>query len=161
MIVAKMITPKGFNIRAERAAIDRGLMAAVEDAKVLFRMTYHNWDNANVPVFEVIGPRTRIDAREVIYRTTSTPYVYVANGTEAHNIPNSPGFLRFPTGGMPKTRPGRFQSMAGVEGTNWRTAKQVRHPGIEARYPQKEVAKRVQPTVVGTVQREITTLHGG
>lgn len=154
-----MLTPKGFDIRKERAAIDRGLMAAVEDAKALFYMTYHNWEDQ--PTFEIVGPRTRNGSREVVYQTTSVPYVYVANGTEPHLIPDSPGFLRFKAGSKPKTKPGRFQSMAGSPGTDWRTAKQVKHPGIEARNPQAEVAKRVQSTVVGAIQSELNSLHGG
>jgi len=146
------IVPKGPNIQDVKKGIDQGLLATVEDAKALFYMTYHNWENE--PVFEVIGPRTKAGIREVVYQTTSTPYIWVANGTQPHKIQaKGDGFLKFQTGGRSKTRPGQFQSMVGSKGSEWKTAEQVDHPGIEKRNPQKEVAERVQSILVIAVSK--------
>lgn len=152
----KAIVPKGFNVTNQRQAIDRGLLAGVEDAKALFYMTYHNWESENYPQWEVIGPRTKNGNREVIYQTKSTPYVYVANGTEAHTIKavNAP-FLRFKAGSTPKTKPGRFQSMTGSPGTTWVTTQEVNNPGIEQRPFAKETAEKIQPVLGRIIQSNI------
>lgn len=154
----KAITPKGFNIPKQRQAIDSGLLAGVEDAKVLFYMTYHNWDSENYPQWETIGPGTRSGNREVIYQTNSTPYIYVSNGTPRHTITSKQpgGFLRFKAGSAPKTKPGRFQSMTGSPGTDWVTAQEVDNPGIDARNFPGEVAPRLQTTLTNSIQSNIS-----
>lgn len=153
----KAIVPKGFNITKQRQAIDSSLLAGVEDAKVLFLMTYHNWDSENYPLWEVIGPRTKNGNREVIYQTESTPYIWVSNGTVEHTYTAKQpgGFMRFKAGSIPKTKPGRFQSMAGAPGTDWVATQEVTNPGITSREFPKEVVERVQPVLARIMQVNI------
>ena len=157
MMAIRAITPKGFDINKQRQAIDNGLLAGVEDAKALFFMTYHNWDSENYPLWEIIGPRTHNGNREIIYQTESTPYVWVSNGTREHTYTAKQpgGFMRFKAGSVPKTKPGRFQSMTGTPGTDWVTTQEVTNPGIDAREFPKEVVERLQPVLGRIMQTNI------
>ena len=158
----QMIQPKGFDIPAYKKAVDNGLLTALEDVKALFQMTYHNWEQENVPKFDVEGPRNKGAAREVEYSTESEPYVFVSNGTPSHTInAKGTGFMSFKAGGMPKTFPNKLSSTSGAPGTDWRKAKEVAHPGIEARNFPQEVVKRAQPVVTIAIQHEVDEVVGG
>lgn len=134
-MTVKTIKPDPINFAEVRRDLDDALLAGVEEVKALAYMTYHNWESENYPEFKVDGPKTVAGVRQVEYSTVSTPYVWVEDGTrgpypiKAKNVP----MLKYKLGGMPKTKPGRFQSMAGAPGAMLRQSKEVTHPGIEAR----------------------------
>lgn len=153
----KVMQPKGINIPNYQKAVDAGLLAGAELARTVFYETYHNWETENYPDWVTKGPSTEAGTRKLTYSTTSTPYVYVSNGTPEHTIASKQpgGFLRFKAGSKPKTFPNRLQSMAGMPGTNWVTAKEVNNPGIEARNFPQSVAPEIQTSLANIVQSNI------
>lgn len=139
------IEPSPINMKEVEKDIDDGLLAALEVAKVLFYESYHNWEPENYPNWKTVGPKTIAGTRELVHSTEDTPYTWVDNGTDGpYKIPKAPGFLKFKTGGRPKTQPGRLQSMVGSPGTQWRTAAQVEHPGIKPRNFSEQVGDEVE-----------------
>lgn len=145
----KPITPSPINISDVTAGIDLGLSLALQQAEVEFAKSYHNWDNP--PEWDTKGPQTRNGSREITYVTEDTPYVWVDNGTEPHEIEGNP-FLRFATNSVPKTKPGALMSSSGFKGSHFVGAKKVKNPGIEARDFSGEVVKEIEPGLSDLVQ---------
>lgn len=142
-----MIKPRPISAQNIRRAIDAGLKAALVQARSSFKLTYWNWEQQ--PEWEVIGPRTKSGDREIIYKTSSTPYVWVDHGTEgpypivARNAPT----LKFQTGFIPMTQPGRMTSQVGARFGPWASPLAVEHPGIEPRRFSEQVAKEMEEAV--------------
>lgn len=146
--MTKPIAPKSF-ARSEKAALDEVLLQAAKQAAIIYIPTYHNWEEANQPDFKVIGPATINGSRVVEYSTTDTPYVWVDNGTDGpYDINANASMLTFKPDSKPKTQPGKFGSMPGFAGSQWRSAEKVIHPGIEPRKFTETAAKLVQPIIV-------------
>lgn len=146
--MTKPIAPKPF-ARSEKAALDEVLLQAARQAAAVYIPTYNNWEEDNQPEFKVIGPKTVGGDRVVEYSTTSTPYIWVDNGTDGPyeiHAKKSP-VLTFRPDSKPKTQPGRFTSMPGFAGSEWRSAESVMHPGITPRKFTEEVAKLMQPII--------------
>ncbi len=135
--MVEMIQPPPIDMAEVQRSIDQGLLATIAVAVDDFIVTYGNWEEENIPKWEIIGPKSEGGNRVAIYETEDTPYVWVDGGTEGpYKIPKQPkeqGFLHFKTGGTPKTQPGKFISLSGSPGTESHFAKQVEHPGIDPR----------------------------
>ena len=93
--------------------------------------------------------RSKVSGRvvEVVVGTNDEIYKYVSVGTRPHLIPRTPktaGALRFRTGYTPKTTPGVLRSRAGGARGDYAYAKQVRHPGTDARKFAETIAKEFE-----------------
>lgn len=147
--MTKPIAPKSF-ARSEKAALDSILIQAAGQAAAAYIPSYHNWEEVNQPDFKLSGPKTVNGNRELEYSTTSTPYVWVDNGTDGPYEIHAKNFpvLSFKPDSKPKTQPGKLMSMPGFSGSQWRSAESVIHPGITPRHFTEEVVKIVQPLIV-------------
>ncbi len=115
-----------------------------------FVRTIRTWSNK--PSFVQRGPLTLGDRITISVSTGNKIYLFLTRGTRKnYPIPRSPktvGFLRFRTGYRAKTRPRVIGSRGGGAFGPFASAKQVIHPGIDARDFDKEIAKRRQKTLV-------------
>jgi hypothetical protein len=145
-----MIKPKRIRTTDITKAVDAALKAASKEVEVNFKLSYWNWDAANQPEWKIMGPRTKAGSREMVHETTSTPFVYVDQGTKGpYPIPakNKP-LLKWKSGFIAKTAPGRLVSQPGASFGGWRSAKEVTHPGIKPREISKQVADEVDENIV-------------
>lgn len=159
----KAITPKGIDLKAHEMAIRSGLITGLDKAEVLFHQSYYNWEPENAPKFKTSGPDKKGNDLVAEYTTDDVPFLYVSNGTPPHTITpkKAGGFLTFKAGSQPKTFAGKLLSSSGRPGTDWRRAKSVEHPGIEARNFPELVVEQLQPAVVGIIARAISSTTGG
>lgn len=134
---AKLIDPRRVK-RELKNALDHTANIVRDD----FGKTVRTWRNK--PNFSKRGPRSVAQGFVVEVFTNHEVYSYVTRGTRAHLIrPRSAGgFLRFRTGFRPKTRVRVIGSRGGGAFGGFVTAKQVQHPGTQARDFDKEIAKR-------------------
>lgn len=152
MAVIKVIVPEPIDIKEVTKAIDMGLIISIEDAKVLFALTYQSWDA--YPIFEQKGPRTVRGDREVEYSTGSDVYVWLDDGTDPHTISGNPT-LTFMTDSIPKTKKSQLMSSAGFKGSEFKRKKEVKHPGVEARNFSEEVVERIDKVVDIRMQKQL------
>jgi hypothetical protein len=143
----KVIKPKPYDIPRTTEGLRIVLDSGVAKAEELYKPTYQNWDNQ--PTFKKEGPKVETGDLMVEYSTEDVPFVWVDGGTEEHPIAakNPSGVMRFTIDGSPKTQPGKLHSGPGQMGSDWRTAKELTHPGIEPRGFTEEVIKEVEPQV--------------
>lgn len=119
----KMAEPEAIS-----AAIERALDRNAAETLAEYQKTVATWETqVNFTIHKTkygrsVGTRNKI-------------FGYVDQGTRPHIIrpKQSGGVLRFATGGTPKTKPKILNSYKGRQGNQWRSAKQVQHPGTEAR----------------------------
>lgn len=120
----KMAEPEAIS-----AAIERALDRNAAETLAEYQKVVATWDTeVNFTIHKTkygrsVGTRNKI-------------FGYVDQGTRPHPIPKVPkrdGVLRFQVGGTPKTKPKILNSYKGRQGNQWRSARQVQHPGTEAR----------------------------
>lgn len=137
--IDKLIDPRRVQ-RELKGALDHTANIIRDD----FGKTVRTWRNK--PSFSKRGPRKVAQGFAVEVFTNHEVYGYVTRGTRAHLIrPRSAGgFLRFRTGFRPKTRVRVIGSRGGGAFGGFVSAKQVQHPGTQARDFDKEIARRRQ-----------------
>jgi hypothetical protein len=137
-VKVQMIQPSPIKLPEITRMVDFALIE-IGHSVVMPAMANATYGWSDEPTWKEIGPRTKDGAREWIYQTTDTPFLWVDEGTEGpYPIPKSPkppgSPLRFQTDYRPRTTPGApFSGGPGVAMGPWRSAHQVMHPGIEAR----------------------------
>jgi hypothetical protein len=127
----KGIKPKKLKVDAFRLELLNALRAEGRDVKKEYEKTTATWKRK--PEFEVLIGLTGRDA-SVLVGTDDEVYGYVDQGTRPHVIRarNAPR-LRFQSGYKAKTAPRRIESKAGGPFGPVVYAKQVMHPGTQAR----------------------------
>lgn len=155
----KFITPEPIKIGEVRAAINSGLQASGEIVKTDYRLFTGTWTSENEPVW-VEKLRSTSGTREWRYETSSTPMVWIDDGTKGPypipKVPKPPGeFLAFQTGFIPKTTPNKITSGPGARFGPTRFAKQVMHPGIADRNISNKIGEEAEPHLSRLVQKNL------
>lgn len=149
---ASVIVPKGvaLNPKAMARAIENTLTAAARSAKVDFDVTTRTWTNR--PKFIIVKL-----AYQRIVGTDSKVYLYVTRGTKRHKIKaKNARALTFRVGGFrAKTRPGWIGSNKGAQGKDWRSKREVDHPGSKARNFEKTIGEKWQKELPVLMQKAI------
>lgn len=150
MIELKAITLKGDAMPNIEAIVALEIQKAAKEAKAEYEKTVRTWNKK--PRFEILS-----DGTDALVGTDDEIYGYLDKGTKKkYPIPKQPkvvGALRFQEGYTSKTVPRSIGSRAGGPKGPVRFAKQVIHPGIEAR----EFSRLVQKTIQGRLTRRINT----
>ena len=137
--MVEMIQPTPFDLKAIEQAIDDALEDAAGIVEGDIQRVTGGWKPENKPALGKTGPRTEGGDRVLTIKTTSTPFVYVSEGTEGpYPIPKAgpkPGGLGpFQVGYVPMTVPGSLRPLLhAVRYGPWVRPKRVMHPGIKAR----------------------------
>jgi hypothetical protein len=135
--IIEFIQPVPYDISQIRRDLIEGMAASGEIVKADFKLTYWNWKDENQPKWKEVGPRSVSGDLVWKYTTTSTPFIWVDLGTEGpYPIPKNPDPMRrlkFQTGFVAKTKPGKLMSGMGGSFGPWVSPVQVEHPGIEER----------------------------
>ena len=129
----KMIVPEPIDLKAVTRAIDAGLYDTGERVKSDMASATFEW--VNETVWETRGPRSLQRMREWRYYTSSTPFLWVNDGTKRHPITavGAP-LLVYRKGYVARTTPGAmFSGGPGKAFGPIRSAKQVMHPGNKPR----------------------------
>ena len=85
--------------------------------------------------------------------TDNEIYAYLNYGTKPHAIrPKKARRLRFRGGYTSKTVPGRLNTRPGGSSGDYVSAKEVQHPGTDARNFDKEIVRRNQQPIVDDVK---------
>jgi hypothetical protein len=147
-----VIVPKGagLNPKAMVRAIENTLNAAAKSAKVDFDVTTRTWTDR--PKFVIVKlPYERVVG------TDSKIYLYVTRGTKRHKIKaKNARSLTFKVGGFrAKTRPGWIGSNKGAAGKDWRSAREVNHPGSKARDFEKTIGEKWQKELPVLMQKAV------
>lgn len=151
------IQPVPYNIPQIRHDIKEALAAAGEVAKVDFKLSYWNWEQDNQPKWKEVGPRSERGDLVWKYTTKSTPYIWVDIGTKgpypitAKNFPR----LKFQTGFIAKTTPGRLTSGIGATFGDWASPVEVEHPGIKPRRFSVQVKEKADEYLPKLVQSAV------
>ena len=150
------------DVKAQIAAIDEALQTLCSEAELLYSLTTQTWEASTKPKWKKSRPTTVNGTRELVLKTSSTPFVYVDEGTKGpYEIKAKRGkSLKFATGGKSKTFKGSLMSTAGMPGDSWHTAQSVTHPGIEAREFTEEIASRLTTKIVSVMQDSIDKAAG-
>jgi hypothetical protein len=144
--LVKGLKPKKLKVAQVRLNILNGLRKEGRTVKKELEKTTATWEGAK-PTFEIAIGLTGTDAIVLIgpggNPEGAQKWVWLDKGTEAHiikakNVPN----LVFQTNFTPKTKIKVFNSSAGSLSPPWRSTKEVRHPGIDAREWSIEIVKR-------------------
>jgi hypothetical protein len=144
--LVKGLKPKKLKIKEVRLNILNALRAEGKVVKAELEKTTTTWKGAK-PTFTIAIGLTGQDAIVLIGPAGSAKgaqkWGWLDEGTEAHiikakNVPN----LIFRTNFTAKTKVKTFSSGAGSISPPWRKAKQVKHPGIDAREWSEEIVKR-------------------
>lgn len=138
-VVSKPINPNVF-VREFRSVADE----TERELQKMFDQTTETWEHR---VAWIRRNKVSGAVMEVIVGTNDEIYKYVSAGTRPHLIPSVPktrGSLRFRTGYTAKTRPGVLRSGPGGARGDYAYAKQVRHPGTDARRFAENVAKEFE-----------------
>lgn len=138
--------------KAMERALDKTGKAMIRD----FKRTVATWEDK--PAFSILSRSYKIGRRgvSITVGTRDKIYRYVSRGTPPHIIrPRKAAALAFPGKFTPKTAPGRFLSKPGSRGGETVFAKEVRHPGTEARKFEELVAERHRK--LGTLEKNIQT----
>lgn len=149
---ASVVVPKGVALdpKAMARAIENTLTAAARSAKVDFGVTTRTWTDR--PKFIIVRLKY-----ERIVGTDSKVYLYVTRGTRPHKIKaKQVRMLTFKVGGFrAKTRPGWIGSNKGAQGQDWRSAREVDHPGTKARDFEKTIGEKWQKELPVLMQKAI------
>lgn len=143
-----------YNLNDFNRALEQALDDTAKEVIKDFKRTTETWDHQ--PEFKVMDSGFRVGSREVSLDvgTDDEIYGYVSRGTPAHDIlPKQATVLRFQSGFVPKTKPGRFLSKEGGSSGDNTFAKAVHHPGIKARKFEELIAERHRKR--GTLARNI------
>lgn len=140
-----------------RAVYNRVLRDTLEreakDVKKDLDKTVKTWRNKPTFTIKVARGKSRLG---VTVTTNDKVYSYVDQGTKPHPIrPKKASVLRFRTGYVAKTKPGRLISRGGGAKGETVFAKEVLHPGSKPRNFTKLVARRGQKRVQKRIDRAI------
>lgn len=138
------------------AAIQRAQERIAADAVSDFHAVTSTW---NTPVtFSLLREHHSISVA-----TSDKRFIWTDRGTNPHLIKPklATGALRFRVGGAPKTRVRELSSTMGAVGPDWRSAKEVHHPGTDARWFSEEVADKRAPIYRDYMQAEINEAAQG
>lgn len=144
--LAKGIKPKKLRVDKVRLNLLNALRAEGAEVKREFEKTTATWQGAK-PTFEIAISLTGGEATVLIGPGGNTDgaqkWVRLNEGTRPHVIKakNKPT-LAFRTNFRPKTKVKTFASTSGSSSPPWAYAKQVKHPGIDAREWSSEIVKR-------------------
>lgn len=137
-----MIVPEPFDEKEIDRIIFNSFQELIEIAEANYAFSFSNWTPQTKPDFYTTGIKFVGTRAEVEYSTESTPYVWVDDGTKAHDqVAKNAPFMKFPARNIPKTRPGQLASFASFESKEMVSAKKVRNPGIKKRGFTDEVAE--------------------
>ena len=136
----KPIIPPKINPEAYKLEVLKALDREIQIDKRMLEKTTTTWKKPR-PVFKTKS-KVGNDAEARVW-TEDDRWNWTDQGTDPHYIVarNSP-YLKFATGGKPKTRVRTLGSGRGKRGKNWVQKKVVRHPGTKAREWSQEVIKR-------------------
>lgn len=142
-IEARAMRPQTqWNDRHFETLMQRALTRTSSQARRDLKATTRTWTKQ--PRFYVKRIRRRGEVG-FFAGTDNVIYKYVDEGTEPHPIrPKNAKMLRFQSGYTAKTKPGILRAGAGGAFGNTVWAKEVMHPGTEARGFTKLVAERMQ-----------------
>ncbi len=134
----EMIQPEPLDLAAIEKAIDAALADGLKIVEGDIRQATNTWKQENKPTLLKTGPRTLAGDRVATVQTSSTPFVYVDEGTKGpYPIPKAgpkPGGLGpFQIGYVPKSTPGSLSSGPGGSFGPFVSPGQVMHPGIKPR----------------------------
>jgi hypothetical protein len=140
-VSARAIIPRPFNARLIRQQLERGMEEYNELVKQDFEATVETWEH------EVEFHAEVKDTPQGLVAEVSTEdeiYGYVNNGTDPHPIrAKNAKALAFPGGGyVAKTIPGMVGSQSGGPAGDTAFAKEVQHPGTEARKFDEAIKKK-------------------
>jgi len=147
----KAIVPKGlvFHARALARAVENTLEAAAKDVQVDFGVTTQTWKHK--PEFTI-----EREAGQRIVSTQDDVYGYVSEGTRPHVITaHGRGGLVFGVPSSPKTHVRAIGSGRGSRGTTIVHARQVHHPGTEAREFEEVIGAKWDKQLPVLMQRAI------
>lgn len=154
-VAIKVTIPNlAINDRAVRSAIEKAMRQTTgPQMRKLFEQTVEGWEER---------PRFSTDIHNWVQEvgvkvsTTSDIYAYVNNGTPAHTIkPTRTPFLRFQPGYIAATRPRMLSSGKPRRFGTAISTMMVRHPGIQAREFDREVADRIELDFAADMQLAI------
>ncbi|MDA8114819.1 MAG: hypothetical protein M0Z43_08860 [Acidithiobacillus sp.] len=119
----------------------------------LFDQTIEGWSDK--PAFHESGHNWLSEVAVRVW-TDNARYAYVNNGTPPHTItPRGRGMLRFRPGYTAGTRPRVLSSKKPGRFGDYVSAWRVKHPGIEARNFDVEIAEQIFPEFVDAVNEAI------
>jgi len=125
-----------FKIKGFKTRLRKTLRAEGKIDKRMLQKTTATWKGTKprFRVVEKVAPE-RLEVEVVPSGAGAKKWWWLEEGTRAHIIrpKKRGGMLHFRTGGRAKTKIGKLKSGRGARGKNWAHAKQVRHPGTEAR----------------------------
>lgn len=152
-VLAVAIIPKHVLISGPKATalIHHMMDNAAREATDYFGRTTATWKTVKVKF-----TTTRDKFTRTIRPTGSgaTIYGYTDLGTRAHIIrARKAKALYFATGGTPKTRPNVVGSAGGAPGDQFRRAKEVHHPGTDARNFSKSIGKLMDKSFVARAKQ--------
>lgn len=127
-------------------------MKTTPDLKREFNLTTATWNLK--PSFQS-KQEHRGDRISTEVYTNDDIYRLVNEGSPKHPIPRAPGFIRYRTGYKSKTRPGWVNSFTGGKFGGWRVARQIQHPGFEARRFDEMISSSYKPTFEIDMQQAI------
>lgn len=132
--MSQMIVPDDFDEREVDRVVYQSLQELVEIAEANYALSYANWSSSTQPQFYTTGIIIKGNNAEVEYSTEDVPYVWVDDGTKAHDqVAKNATFMKFPERTIPKTRPGQLASFSSFTSKKMVSAKKVRNPGIKKR----------------------------
>lgn len=147
----KVLIPKGlvFNAPKLARAVENTLEAAAKDVKVDFGVTTQTWKQK--PEFTI-----ERKTAERIVSTQDEIYGYVSEGTRPHVITaRGRGGLVFGVPSSPKTHVRAIGSGRGSRGTTIVHARQVHHPGTEAREFEEVIGAKWEKQLPIVMQRAL------
>lgn len=129
----KPLIPREFSIRDLDSEMAKEMRGIGDVMKRDFDSTVSTWSKKTKPRFKKILALNPSYIR-VEVSTTSRIYGYVSEGTDAHTIrPKRKKLLRFRSGYLSKTVPGMLPARGGGSRGGFVSAREVQHPGTEAR----------------------------
>lgn len=138
------ILPRPLNVSGLKQALIDGMRDVGERIREDFEDTTTTWNHK--PIWEPAFPIPKVGTDEISVTTETDDQVYgwLNDGTKKnYPIPRVPGVksLAFPSQFIAKTSPGIIGSGVGFSGGDIQFAKQVIHPGVDARDFAKTIAK--------------------
>ena len=144
----KAILPKDFNDKAVTDILQAEMKKFAPFLVKTFEHTTDSWQGEKpkfTPVFRKDGGALRIQVRLAGPKKGREKWLYVNYGTRPHKIKAKPGnTLRFQTGYQAGSTPGQLRTARSSKSGSWRSAKEVNHPGTEARNWKELIIKDYQ-----------------
>ncbi len=149
MIVWKAIKAKGFRAAAFREEFEKTFKEIAPQIKKQYQKTTETWEHEK-PTFKSDTSIMGAGPTLVVYpdgnKKGVEKWMWADEGTRRHKIrPRRKKKLSFRVGGAPKTRPNVVASFPGRGGDQWRSAKEVIHPGTKPRNWSKMLVKEWTP----------------